>query len=440
MDLLLETPSESASAAPASATWTVLCVDDEPNILSALRRLLRGAGSYRMLSAPDGPSALALLEAEEVDLVLSDMQMPGMDGAELLEQVRQRWPETERLLLTGHADLRSTLAAINRGEVYRYITKPWSDEELLLTLRQACERRQLKRDKQHLEALTQQQNRALQELNTELEAKVQARTAELSDTHEKLKRNYLNAIKAFSNLLELRGGPLAGHARKVAELARRTAKTMGLSDAQQQEVFVAGLLHDIGHIGLSDKVLTTPVIRLPAPELALYRRHPVLGEQALLALDDMQSVASLIRWHHERFDGKGYPDGLQAAAIPRGAAILAVVDAFEDLQSGHLNGRRMTVPEAQTQLARGRGNQFDPEVLDAFLKLIGAPQPAGGPPLSLRTSALQAGMVLAKGLVSGDGVMLLAADFVLTDELIRRIRAYEARDGLTLTLRIKREG
>lgn len=440
MDLLLESPPESASAAPMEAGWTVLCVDDEPNILSALRRLLRGAGIYRMLSAPDGPAALALLETESVDLVLSDMQMPGMDGAELLEQVRKRWPDAERLLLTGHADLRSTLAAINRGEVYRYITKPWSDEDLLLTLRQACERRQLKRDKQRLEVLTQEQNRALLTLNSELEAKVQARTAELTEAHERLKRNYLNAIKAFSNLLEMRGGLLAGHARKVAELARRTAKAMGLSDAQQQEVFIAGLLHDIAHIGLSDKILTTPVIRLPAPELALYRRHPVMGEQALLALDDMQSVASLIRWHHERHDGKGYPDGLNGDTIPRGAAILAVVDAFEDLQSGHLGGRRLSAPEAQAQIARGRGTSFDPEVVDVFLKLVGAPPPAGGPPLSLRTSELQAGMVLAKGLVSGDGVMLLAADFVLTEELIRRIRAYEARDGLTLTLRIKREG
>jgi len=296
-------------------SWTVLCVDDEPNILSALRRLFRGSG-YRVVTAGGGEAALAVLEAEPVDLVISDMRMPGMDGAHLLEQVRNRWPDATRLLLTGYADVQSTVAAINRGEVYRYITKPWNDAEVLLTVREAFERAELRREKHRLEALAHAQNRELQQLNATLEEKVEARTRELAQAHRRLGRNYLASIRAFSNLLELRGGQMLGHSRRVADLGRRTAQAMQLPESEQQAVFVAGLLHDIGYIGLPDALLSCPIRRMSDEDLALYRKHPVLGEQALMALDDMQPVAALIRSHHERPDGQGFPDRLQGDAIP----------------------------------------------------------------------------------------------------------------------------
>ncbi|HSV53646.1 MAG TPA: response regulator, partial [Burkholderiaceae bacterium] len=145
------------SDGPAGASQTVLCVDDEPNIVSALRRLFRSSG-YRVVTATSGAEALTLLEGEPVDLIFSDMRMPGMDGAQLLEQVRARWPGTARVLLTGYADMRSTISAINTGEVYRYITKPWNDEEILATARQVFERKALQAEKSRLEALTHAQN------------------------------------------------------------------------------------------------------------------------------------------------------------------------------------------------------------------------------------------------------------------------------------------
>jgi len=317
MSALTESASE-ASAEPVAdaplAEWSVLCVDDEPNVVSALRRLFRGTG-YRVLTATSGAEALEVFARDSVDLIISDMRMPGMDGAQLLEEVRARWPATTRMLLTGYADVQSSMAAINRGEVYRYLTKPWNDDEILTTVNAAFERQALEREKRRLEVLTRQQAAALRELNAGLEGKVAARTAELQQASDKLKRNYLNSIKAFSHLIELRGGHFVGHARRTAELARRTARAMGLPDAEQQEVFIAGLLHDIGQIGLPDAVLTRSVPRLSDEESALYRRHPAMGEQALLALDDMQPVATLIRAHHERHDGRGFPDGLVGHAI-----------------------------------------------------------------------------------------------------------------------------
>jgi response regulator RpfG family c-di-GMP phosphodiesterase len=321
----------------ANAPWTVLAVDDEPNILSALRRLLRSTG-WRLLTAANAAEALALLAAEPVDAVLSDMRMPGMDGVQLLERVSLGWPQTARLLLTGQADLGSTIDAINRGRLHRFISKPWHDDELLLTLRQVAETQQLEACKQALERLTQVQNDELKALNASLEARVAVRTDELAAANERVKRNYLTSIKAFTALIELRGSAQMGHARQVADLSRRIAQAMALDAGSTHDLAIAALLHDIGHIGLSDAVLARPVSRLDSDELRRYRLHPVLGEQALLASDDMQGVAPLIRAHHERWDGQGFPDGLRGEAIPLGARILSVADSFEDLRHGRIDG------------------------------------------------------------------------------------------------------
>lgn len=421
----------------AEPPWTLLAVDDEPNILAALRRLFRATG-WRILTAGRAEEALALLATEPVDAVLSDMRMPGMDGVQFLERVSQGWPRAARLLLTGQADLGSTIDAINRGRLHRYITKPWNDDELLLTLRQVAQNQQLEAEKLALERLTQQQNEELKALNSSLEIRVALRTEELAAANHRLKRNYLTSIKAFTALIELRGSAQVGHAREVADLARRIAKAMTLDADTAHDLPIAALLHDIGHIGLSDAVLARPVNRLDRDELRRYRLHPVLGEQALLASDDMQGVAPLIRSHHERWDGLGFPDGLRGAAIPLGARILAVADAFEDLRSGRIDGQPLSPPDALRTVLAARGSQFDPTVVDAFASLFSAaaPKPAAAT-LRLRTSELRAGHTLAQDFMSPEGVLLLSAGQPLNDDLIGRICAFERKHGLALTLAVQ---
>jgi len=430
-------PSPQA-AAPAPPGWTVLCVDDEPNILSALRRALRGEG-YRVLTAGGGTEALALMEREAVDLVISDMRMPGMDGAQLLEQVHQRWPQALRMLLTGHADMGSTVAAINRGRILRYIAKPWDEHELLGAARDALEWLGLQRDKARLEALTARQNEELRVLNDELEARVQARTQELAQANERLRRNYLNSIKVFSNLLELRGDQFAGHGRRVAAHARRIAREFGLHEDEVVQVFVAGLLHDIGLIGMHDGLLAKPLSQFSPEELAAYRQHPLQAEHSLMALDDMQPVVALIRAHHERWDGQGYPAQLAGDAIPLGARILAVAEAYEDYQSGHLTEARCSAAEALVLLRHGAGTQFDPQVVQVFLHLL-EPRPAAPTSLALATDAVEPEMVLAADLVSSRGILMLTAGQRLTASLIARIREFEAREGGQLTLQVRPPG
>lgn len=427
---------EPAPPLPERATWSVLCVDDEPNILSALKRVLR-AEDCRVLQAGGGQEALEILERESVDVVLSDMRMPGMDGAALLAQVRARWPETARILLTGYADMNATIAAINDGQIYRYIHKPWDDNELRLTVRQAAERQLLQRDRARLQAITAQQNAQLKDLNTTLEARVEERTAQLSQAHDRLKQHYLTSIKIFSSLMELRNGAMAGSGKRVAMLARRIALAMDCSTEDTQDIFVASLLHDLGYMALPDTLLAKPVGKLQGEDMLAYQRHPVLGAQALMAMEDHQTVAQLIRHHHERFDGGGFPDKLAGADIPLGARIIAVVDTFDELTHGHLTGAALTDAEAKTIIQHGRGKQFDPEVVDLFLHLTQVEKPKAGRLEPVALDGLQQGMVLGKDLLSKEGVLLLSAGHVLTAEMISRIRRYAATEQLDLSLDIR---
>jgi len=439
------TESAASSSLSPDNSPTVLCIDDETNILSSLKRLFRPHG-YRVLVADGGPAGLALLEQEPVDVVVCDMRMPGMSGAEVLEQVRLRWPETVRILLTGYADVSSTIAAINRGEIYRYISKPWDDNEILLTVRDALERKLLKAEKQRLEALTLRQNEELKELNASLEEKVRQRTAELrqamdqlSATHEKLKKGFYTSIQVFANLMELREGSMAGHSRRVAELCRGLAKKMGLPATDTQDLVVAALLHDIGKIGLPDYMLVKPFSNLTNEERAEYIKHPTKGAAALMALEQLANAANLVRCHHERYDGQGYPNRLSALNIPLGARLLAVVNDFDALQAGRLVPKQLSRSGALNLIIEGRGTRYDPAVVDAFAGLVSKVPEAeySGPEVPLTSAQLQAGMVLTRDIVTRDGLLLLARDYVLDNSLIEQIRNFERADGHVLTINVR---
>lgn len=439
MSLVLETPSLPVEDTGARPAPTVLCVDDEPNILSALRRSLRPEG-LRVLTADSGDEALQVLQADRVDVVISDMRMPGMDGAQLLAQVNEHWPQCVRLLLTGHADTDAAVAAINHGRIFRYLRKPWDDAELRATVRQGLHIQALERERARLEALATRQNAELREVNERLEQRVSERTADLARANEALKRSYLTGIKVFSGLIEMRGGRLAGHGRRVAELARKLAQAMARPEDEVQQVFVAALLHDIGLIGLPDALLAKPVALYDAQETAQFVRHAELGEQALMPLEDMQPVAGLIRAHHERFDGQGFPDGRSGAAVPLGARILAVVDVFDELQHGHLVDAKMSVQDARTVIRHGRGHQFDPEVVDVFLHITEPERAHHRPEVALGSAQIEPDMVLARDLISPTGALMLSAGHVLSAALIQRIRDFDAKLGGKLLIHVKPRG
>lgn len=424
---------------------TILFVDDEANILASLKRLFRPLG-YRIFTAEGGAQGLAVMQDESVDLVVSDMRMPEMNGAQFLEQARKRWPDTVRILLTGYAEIDATIDAINRGQIYRYISKPWEDNDIVLTVRNALLQKMLEREKLRLEALTRRQNEELKELNAQLEEKVLARTRELQQTmqfleaaHEGLKKSFLTSVRVFSNLIEMRNPGKVGHSKRVAELARTLAQNMGLSAAEVQDTFIAGLLLDIGKIGLPDSLLDRPFHTLSAGERGELVKYPVKGELALMALESLRGAAKLIRSHRENFDGSGYPDHLAGLSIPLGARILAVVDDYDTALVGTSFTRPLKPADALLLVQDGKSRRYDPVVVDAFLKTAGGVSAAGGNSLELvlRTGQLLQGMRLARDLVTQGGDMLLSKGHVLNEQLIDQIHGFERMAGSPLTIYVE---
>jgi response regulator RpfG family c-di-GMP phosphodiesterase len=428
------------SEAVAQRPRTVLCVDDEKNILSALRRLFRAQG-YEVLTEESARAGLALLETHAVDVVVSDMRMPEMDGVEFLEQVRLRSPDSVRLLLTGNADVRLILDAVNRGEIYRYITKPWDDHDMLLVVRHALERKAMVEEQHRLEALTQIQNEQLRELNHDLEAKVAVRTAELEASNEKHKRNFLTSIHVFSSIIELRGANLAGHSRRVADLARRIAVRLDVDARDAQQIFIAGLLHNIGKVGFSDSMLEMPVSRMNGDLLGQYRRYPERGEQLLMPLEDLREAAAIVRAHQERFDGEGYPDRLAGLDIPLGARILALASDYDNLQIGVLVERHLRPDQAAKIIIDSRGKRYDPMIVAAFEELVSGRVPVEPTrDRALRVAELRPGMRTTRDLVRRDGSLLLSADHVLTERMIRQLADFERMTDMTFNVYVKLEG
>jgi response regulator RpfG family c-di-GMP phosphodiesterase len=430
---------QTSSTTPA----TILFVDDEASILSALNRLFRPHG-YRILTAESGIAGLQILATEPVDLVISDMRMPEMDGAKFLEKVQASWPNVSRILLTGYADITSTIDAINKGEIFRYISKPWDDNDIVLTVRDALERQRLKVENARLLALTQKQNDELKSLNLGLEARVVERTAELEQVNcflnlanERLKQNFLVSIKVFSGLLELRGGSVGGHARRVADLSRKLAIHLELDAKAQQDIFIAGLLHDIGKIGFSDAMLAKSLPKMNNEEMLRYRKHSQTGACALMPLAEMKGVADLIAAHHERFDGQGFPSGMSGIGIPLGARILAVANDYDALQIGSLSEKKVGAEDARNLLIQSRGKRYCPEVIDALIAIFGKPSEAPARELAIPVGKLEIGMVLARDLLAPDGTLLLAADYILDANLVRDIQRFAQRQGLQLLLHVR---
>ncbi|MDD5249818.1 MAG: response regulator [Rhodocyclaceae bacterium] len=429
----------------AERPLTLLFVDDEAGILSSLRRLFRPHG-YRILTAESGAEGLEVLGREEVDLVVSDMRMPNMDGAKFLRQVRAGWPSVVRLLLTGYADMASTIDAINQGEIYRYISKPWDDDEIIHTIKESLERKRLERENARLGELTRRQNEELKELNAGLEQKVAARTAEVQQTlafleqaHKELKRGFMATVRVFSGLIELRHGKLAGHSRRVAELARGLAQRLGLDDAAAQDVLMAALLHDIGKIGLPDAVLDRPFNSMSAEVRAEVMKHPVAGQMVILGVSQLKGAALLIRHHHENFDGSGYPDRLAGLAIPLGARILTVTNDYDALQMGLLVNRPLKPAEALTFILDNSGKRYDPQVAHVFAAMLAESLKDEIVEVPMRPGSARPGMVLTRDLMHKDGYLLLAKGHHLDAGVIDQLTKLEAAERQTLTFYVRQE-
>lgn len=422
---------ETSEASSELSSATILFVDDEANILSSLKRLFRPQG-YNLLTASSGKEGLEILEDNEVDLIISDMRMPEMDGATFLKLAAEQRPETIRILLTGYADMTSTINAINEGKIYKYISKPWEDNDIILAVEHALEQRFLKRERDRLLELTRQQNAELQDLNANLEAKVRTRTEELRQTmtqleksHALLKNSYISSVKIFSNLIEMREGSIPGYSRNVADNAYKLAGKLGLNNEAAQNVMLSGLLHGIGKIGLPDSIIQKPYSALTTSEKERFNRHPIIGEGALMALEPLHEAAKYIRGHLEHFDGRGYPEQLKGEGIPLGARILAIVNDYESIKSGTFAQDQVSSKQTRDFLWHNRGKRYDPGIVEEFIKLLGDELNAKDDFVTIMSNGLEEDMVLAKDIFGKEDILLLAKGQILTEALISRIQRYE---------------
>lgn len=338
----------SRPAAPAPGATSCLVVDDDPPVRETLSRVLRALG-LTTREAGSGREALALLaEHGEAALIISDIHMPGMDGITFLREVKGRYPDTAVIMLTGVAEVSSAVTCLQEGAA-DYLAKPVLVEEVRARADQALEKRRLVLENRFLQQGYQER----------LEAQVRA-------LNLKTKEQFLGQIQMAVRMLEKKDVYTRGHSGRVAAYAVKTAVQLGYTGAVLDEFRLGGELHDIGKIGTRDAVLNKPAALTPE-EFAEIQRHTIEGEEILEPLRrEHPMVMQIVRWHHERMDGSGFPDGLVGEAIPEAARIVCVVDAFDAMTTTRAYRASHTPVHALEELGRCAGPQFDPRVVEAF--------------------------------------------------------------------------
>ena len=355
---------KSHPEAPREAeTWEapagVLVVDDEPAIRDLLFEGLKDSG-FDCSVAANGAEALEQLRRRRFGLVLSDIDMPAMDGVKLLQRVKEAHPDVEVVMITGVVDVEVALRAMRMG-ANDYLTKPFNLEEVRLTVERAMEKRRLLLE-----------NR---EYQRDLEAKVAERTVEvvlkrreIEALYEKLQTSYETTLEALAAALDTRDTETQGHSVRVSEYTVVIARRMGVEEPELTEIRRGALLHDVGKIGIPDAVLRKPG-KLTAEEWREMKLHPEIGGRILSGIKFLEKSLPIVMAHQERFDGSGYPRGLKGDEIPLGARIFAVVDTLDAMTSDRPYRKALGYDEAREEIVRNSGIQFDPKVVEVFLSI-----------------------------------------------------------------------
>lgn len=381
----------------------VLIVDDDGEILTVLKELLKQEG-YHVDICQDPHQALPMLEGRKYCCIISDQYMPGMAGLDLLNAAQAIQPNATRILLTGQATLQVALDAINKGDLFRFVRKPWAQEDLTTTISNAVSRYLLLEENEALHRETRALNLCLKEVN------------------EALSENFSQSISLCHSIMGTYHPLLGAFTRSVEAICQRICETEVLNEEEQKVLMLSASLHNIGLVGIPRDILTTAFRQsgqLSQEQRYWIEKHPVYGQTLAGFVGHLKGVGETIRAHHERWDGKGYPDGLAEKAIPRPARFLAVVAAY--VESGLPHG------EAIEYLIDQSNRAFAPEAVRVFLQVARAttlPRKVR----EMTTRELRSGMVLAKNLYSPTGLLLLHEGQVLKPELLEKIRDHDILD------------
>ena len=301
---------------------------------------------YHCEQAGTAEEALARIKSTEVQLAILDIKMPGMSGVELLGEIKAAHPDIAVMMATAVIDIGTAIECLKQG-AYDYITKPFNLDEVLLSVERALEKRRLELE-----------NRDYQ-LHLEQKVAEQAR---------KIRTSFLNAITALAYALEAKDKYTSGHSQRVAGISVAISAELGFSKPEIEKIRLAGLIHDIGKIGVKETVLNKPG-KVTAKEYQHILSHSSIGERILTPIVEDKDILRAVRHHHERYDGTGYPDGLAGKDIPLAARILAVADSYDAIISGRPYRQAQSIEAACTEIRHHLGSQFDPEVVEAFLRI-----------------------------------------------------------------------
>lgn len=419
----------------AQALPVLLCVDDEPGILKSLQRLFIGQ-PYQLEFAGSGRQALELMQQLRVQVIICDMRMPEMNGAEFLAQAAKQQPDCYRILMTGYADLASTVQAINLGKIHRYVQKPWNNQELLTLVDEGLQLYRLLHANKQLTAQVAAQNQQLRAMNQQLEDKVQQRTAQLKKTLAQLQKlvqqlelDHKAALEVLYNILSSDPALSGEFALNVSQTCAAIGRQMELEHSQRQQLRQAGLFSELGKLGLPAHLQSTPYYKLTPQERGQYLQHPLYAEEILRPAVHLQAVKQAIAEQYERFNGSGEPQHKVGTDINQNARILAVARDFWLYVFQRLSPHKHSFDEALEQIRRQQGTWYDPEVVIALSTLVrtgmrlGSEQEHRG----LTVGELRPGMQLKHNLYNTKKILLLPKGQMLDQAMIDSLARYELK-------------
>ncbi|BCO20623.1 two-component system response regulator [Alteromonas sp. KC3] len=417
-------------------TYTVLFVDDEPNILRAIKRALFTM-DITLLLAESGAKALELLEKNEVHVVISDMKMPQMSGAELLEQVAINYPETFRVVLTGYADIESTIKAVNQGKIHRYLQKPWDNQELVAAVEEGLERVKLKAENERLQKLTRLQNKKLKDVNSSLEQMVHKRTRQIKAALNKIEKHNLAMEQVLFNVISINPHINGKFAIEVSELATKLARTAKLEKDEIKQIRYAGLICELGLLGLETEDFLGPFAKLKYQQQQNYLSQTKQAALILAPAHELHAVSDIIEFQFEHYNGSGLNKKV-AKEIPVGSRIIAIARDFWRLVTGRMTGAEMSPRDAKIEMKKHRNTRYDAEFLDLLLasddistsKLLHA---------SLKASQLKSGMVLSQNLYNDSHILILPEGHVFSEATIQKLIKFEKERGKAFSIQVEPE-
>ncbi|MBI3876444.1 MAG: response regulator [Verrucomicrobia bacterium] len=410
----------------SAAVRRILAVDDEATVLAGLQETLTQAG-HTVVTASSPAEALDKLRAERFAVVLSDFQMGGcMNGLEFLAKARELQPDAARILLTAVLNFATVFEHIQSGLLYRFMVKPWLREELLTNIHNALERFEFLQKLKGVE--TAASVAGLERALEEQRAASAAQNAKLGELNDALQQNLQHSVELCVKTMQTFYPSLGVRARRAFEVCKAMAATLKLSGNQRQVLEISAWLHDIGLMGISRSLIRRweqQPASLDENEFRLVRSHPVIGAELVHFGSHLQDVRAVIRAHHERLDGTGYPDEIKGEQIPWLARLLAVAIAFAD--STH---DALTTIEA---IRMGAGTKFDPEAVRVLVRAM----PQAGVTRNVREvllSELRPGMVLAKGVYTANGLLIMPDGQKLTNPFIGILHNHNAVNPISQSL------